>query len=26
MLKVTKEFGQFGEFVEDSGGMAIRLP
>jgi len=26
MLKTTKEYGQFGEFVEDSGGMAIRLP
>jgi hypothetical protein len=26
MLKNTKEYGQFGEFVEDSGGMAIRIP
>jgi len=25
MLKKTKEFGQFGNFVEDSGG-AIRIP
>ena len=26
MLKSTKEFADFGNFVEDSGGQAIRVP
>ena len=26
MLKNTKEYGKFGNFVEDSGGNAMRVP
>ena len=26
MLKNTKEYGKFGNFVEDSGGNAMRIP
>lgn len=26
MLKGTKEYADFGNFVEDSGGQAIRVP
>ena len=26
MLKGTKEFANFGNFVQDSGGLAMRLP
>lgn len=26
MLKNTKEYAEFGNFVEDSGGNAIRIP